>query len=438
MTSEVIVMNKEAVAIAADSAATLTGEKIFKTNKIFTLSKYQPVGIMIYGSSQFIGIPWESVIKVYRKKLGKKKFKNLKDYCDDFIKFLETEKSVLLMNLDQRIENQINHFIYAFFSEIRERINQKITDKIEEEGQITLEKIQEITDRVINDFQNYCKEIGFPKSFSENDIQKLKTQHSGLVIKASEKVFEKLPINNKIDELSFIAFSGFIKLYIKDQMSGVVIVGFGENEIFPSYVEFITYGIINDSSRITGKDAKSINFETRASISAFAQGDVVETFMTGIAPDLRELYENTLPQIFDENHNKVVENLPIEESNKIDIDNKLKDINERLLKEFKKTVDIFKQDHFISPIMEIVAHLPKDELAEMAESLVNLTSFKRRVSTEMESVRGPFDVALISKGDGFIWVKRKHYFEPELNPQFQVNYFNEGIRSRRFWQWKNR
>lgn len=67
--------------------------------------------------------------------------------------------------------------------------------------------------------------------------------------------------------------------------------------------------------------------------------------------------------------------------------------------------------------------LPKDELAAMAESLVNLASFKRRVTDEEETVGGPIDVAVISRGDGFIWIKRKHYFEPGLNPQFLANYY---------------
>jgi hypothetical protein len=67
--------------------------------------------------------------------------------------------------------------------------------------------------------------------------------------------------------------------------------------------------------------------------------------------------------------------------------------------------------------------LPKDLLAEVAESLVNLTSFKRRISmTSAETVGGPIDVAVISRGDGFVWIKRKHYFKPELNPQFMSQY----------------
>jgi hypothetical protein len=62
----------------------------------------------------------------------------------------------------------------------------------------------------------------------------------------------------------------------------------------------------------------------------------------------------------------------------------------------------------------------------MAESLVNLTSFKRKVTMESETVAGPIDVALITKGDGFIWIKRKHYFKAELNPQFLANYYRGG------------
>lgn len=54
----------------------------------------------------------------------------------------------------------------------------------------------------------------------------------------------------------------------------------------------------------------------------------------------------------------------------------------------------------------------------MAEALVEITSLKRKVKDDSESVAGPVDVAVISKGDGFIWLKRKHYFEIEKNPYF--------------------
>ena len=69
-------------------------------------------------------------------------------------------------------------------------------------------------------------------------------------------------------------------------------------------------------------------------------------------------------------------------------------------------------------IEEMVEFMPKPELANMAEALVHLTSIKRRVSRGMETVGGPIDVAVISQTEGFVWVKRKHYFTTELNPRY--------------------
>ena len=91
MTAEIAVMNKQALALAADSAVT-QGQKIFPSaNKIFMLSKYHPVGVIIYDNAEFMGIPWETIIKIYRSKLAQKEFDTLKEYANDFIDFLRSE-----------------------------------------------------------------------------------------------------------------------------------------------------------------------------------------------------------------------------------------------------------------------------------------------------------------------------------------------------------
>ncbi len=69
-------------------------------------------------------------------------------------------------------------------------------------------------------------------------------------------------------------------------------------------------------------------------------------------------------------------------------------------------------------MLDVVRSLPPEEMAAMAESLVEITSLRRRVDSDVESVAGPVDVALISKGDGLVWVKRKHYFDSLINKDF--------------------
>jgi hypothetical protein len=94
-----------------------------------------------------------------------------------------------------------------------------------------------------------------------------------------------------------------------------------------------------------------------------------------------------------------------------------------VLDKFQENLREYSNSNHVHPVINAVSFLPKDELAFMAETLVSLTSFKRKVSMSMaETVGGPVDVAVISKGDGFVWVKRKHYFDKELNPNFMINY----------------
>ena len=100
MTAEIGILNKSAVALAADSAVTIQqaqGHKIYNSaNKLFTLSKYHPVGIMLFGGATFMGVPWETIIKVYRSKLKETKFKTLKEYADNFIDFVSTSGSTFI------------------------------------------------------------------------------------------------------------------------------------------------------------------------------------------------------------------------------------------------------------------------------------------------------------------------------------------------------
>ncbi|MGI6456094.1 MAG: hypothetical protein ACOX5R_10815 [bacterium] len=92
MTAEIVIMNKSAVAIAADSAVTFRhseGQKIFvSANKIFTLSKYHPVGVMIYGNASFMGVPWETLIKTFREEQGNTESDYLCEYAKKFLQYL--------------------------------------------------------------------------------------------------------------------------------------------------------------------------------------------------------------------------------------------------------------------------------------------------------------------------------------------------------------
>jgi hypothetical protein len=214
-------------------------------------------------------------------------------------------------------------------------------------------------------------------------------------------------------------FSKFPEEVSKSDISGIVIAGFGEKDTFPSLIEFQIDMVVKDKLKYVESYSTKINFDRAASIIPFAQQEMVSTFMEGVSPDYRENEEIYLNNILKEYIEIVLDNLKgYSESNKKKLKNKLSKINSKILKKHSQIIDKYIQEKYADPVVEVVAVLPKDELAAMAESLVSLTSFKRKVTMESETVGGPIDVVVISKGDGFIWIKRKYYFKMELNPEF--------------------
>ena len=65
MTAEVAVLNSVGVALAADSAVTVglqTGKIYTSADKLFQLSDHAPVGVMVYGSANFLGVLYYFVL----------------------------------------------------------------------------------------------------------------------------------------------------------------------------------------------------------------------------------------------------------------------------------------------------------------------------------------------------------------------------------------
>lgn len=151
---------------------------------------------------------------------------------------------------------------------------------------------------------------------------------------------------------------------------------------------------------------------------------MVYTFIEGVDPLYYQTIHRYLHELFDKYPRQIVKTLPtLTAKQRKDLVTKLQGIGTEIVGEFMSTMRKYSRNKHVNPILEMVDFLPLSELASMAESLVNLTSFKRRFTLVPETVGGPIDVAIISKGDGFIWIKRKHYFDAASNPQFFANYY---------------
>jgi len=431
MTSEMVIMNKEAVALAADSAMTMYGgKKIYNSgNKLFALSKFHPVGIMIYGNASFMNIPLETIIKLFREDIFNNKFDKLEQYAEKFIEFLD--KNVIGVSEKEQIKYLEGMLGVFLANTLRQEILDNSEAYFKERGSpissVEIENIsKEVIDKYLDNLLNRKKLSCFPEDFLVSFEKEFKIIFKKLL----KDIFQEFPLSEEYTKkLKNICELLIEKDIFPDWHTGIVVSGFGEKEIFPSTISYKIEALIKGKLKYKKEKTENIDFDSNASILPFAQFEMVYTFMEGINPNYRTLKREYLKNILEEYPDRVeselinIKKLSLEEI-KI-LKDKLKELSNEWYKDYEENMDIYVGENHINPIMDIVSVLPKDELAAMAEALINLTSFKRRVSMSKETVGGPIDVAVISKGDGFIWIKRKHYFKPELNPRFINNYFNK-------------
>ncbi|WP_226586051.1 hypothetical protein [Halobacillus litoralis] len=433
MTAEVAIMNKTGVALAADSAVTV-GSRGFKkiynsANKLFSLSKIHPVGIMINGSANFMSIPWETIIKEYRDYLGDVKFDSFSSYSTHFWEYVKNDSR--FNNPELEINSVIATYMDVFISILETaeeeliKLSEESNDLISEEQQnhillnnfnYMLERFKDNTEKVINiNYDDFSWKFG-------PQIEELTREYIG------EQVSEEV-----IKIAQDLAYEIVISEHFSGNSSGVVLAGYGDNDIFPSLTEYKVEGFICGQLKIHQEKQRKVGFEDEsgsAFVLPFAQKEMVSSFMSGIDPNLQEMVDGFIYRALTDYPTNLVEKagVPLDEKQVKLATQMGKDIYRGVIEGLQR----YQEDKFINPVLEIVDMLPKEELAEMAEALVNLTSFKRRVSTDDETVGGPIDVAVITKGDGLIWIKRKHYFQPELNYQFFQNYIrsveNDNIR----------
>jgi hypothetical protein len=408
MTAEVGIMNTQGIALAADSAVTLgVGKTYNSADKLFALSKYHPVGIMIYSSASIMGIEWETIIKNYRDSLSAKSFDTLSEYAGDFINYL----SKFPYFSDEQMKDYLESVCFDVFSHILTWLLDDLHKEFDEKENIELAQIETVFNTTLKDIKERMKKTEDEKQIKvDNDFIDSNMEN---VNKMIEVVFENYPVSKKQSaDLVNILKMNFQKCGWMDRNTGIVIAGYGEREIFPTIHDFCVAGKLGNSLIYFNENIDKIGGKHTSSIDPYAQTEMVHQFAKGIDPDFAE----TILEKFD----TVLHSLSdlLKDSDKPKLDN----LSELLTSYINETIDTVYKD----PIMDIVACMQKSELVAMAEAMVNLTALKRHVSTDSETVGGPIDVALITKGDGFIWIKKKTNYDPGLNKHLNQNYFRGG------------
>ena len=414
MTAIVGVLNKHGAAIAADSAVTMgnTHKVVNSANKIFTLSKYHPVAVMTYNNASFMGTPWDIIIKEYRKQLKDQWYPKLKDYVYNFIDFLharnffcdeDTQKSYMLYILSDFYDRCCRRIVSTIPGVDASNIP---SDLINRELAACLAK---------NRFEDKCPDLS---TYTLDDFRKI------FITEMTE--FARDMGLTDVDLLTESYYHYYTSTFSQSIYTGLVFVGYGESEIYPSIYP------VNVCSGFDKRLKYSIDINKLADISEhgsgavivpFAQTDVTNTIIRGINPSFLDIIYSVVSKSF-EDYSKAITDVLDMNPNTVSISNAVKKIDRnKIINNITQKINDEMMSIYSKPLIDTVVSLDKEDMANMAESFISLTSLVRRMQPGEETVGGPVDVAFISKGDGFVWINRKHYFKPELNAPFFSNYF---------------
>lgn len=409
MTSEVLIMNEGGIALAADSAATVGGYKVYKADKLFELSRSQPIGIMVYGLSTLDGVPIDLLVSEFRHRIEIEGtcFATITECSETFLRFLETGGGTSVDENPIITTAYINNYTCLSMMRMAERIDRNIrrgwynwmlhgTDEptmLDTLDALAKKSASGIGAKETNEIARMISE-SISRSDFKNEIDKMNLWKNQKLRNRLLKIYANGVISKK----------GF------GETCGVVIAGYGSSEYTPSYREYLVNGLYPNGLCFVKRNEVRIDSTLPSYIATFAQDDVMKSFIYGIDPRLLESITRELSKTIDDVIEGLSDLLPAETDQDV-----LRETNKKAIESFKQNINGLIQYKFRLPVERSVEFLSKDEMSLLAESLVQSTSLRRHVSNALETVGGPIDVSLISRNEGFVWIKRKLYFDTGLN-----------------------
>ena len=296
MTSEICVANRRAIVLAADSAATVSQwhdgsmkERYYKgANKIFQFSESEPVGVMIYDTATLHAVPWETIIKDCRRQMGRAVYRTLDEYAAHLFGFIEKDLT-RIFTADQRRQDFMV-LVYRQYFQLIDLLNGLDTTK----AATTAAELKAVIAPIIKDRIDVMRRASLPPGVTPEDVQKAIAEFvpefaAKTDIRTRHPVVDAF-VQDVVDDVSEfwelvvrVTFQRYRDLASK---TGVVVAGFGSEDYFPGYVHYHCFGFLPYRLALERVRAKTISISATSEIEAFAQTEMAETFMIGMAPEV--------------------------------------------------------------------------------------------------------------------------------------------------------
>lgn len=413
MTSEVVLLNKEAIVVAADSAVTVGRDphpRYSKSaNKIFDASPHGNLAIAIFSGAEMDGVPWELAVKQFRAAdAGNPQRSTVAEYIPAVIQFL-TGNALLFPAawLEQRLKTRIAVAGQQVLDDVRKRhanIGDPALDVATRKG---------LWDQVVAQERATVVAMSLGGGLSQANYDAVRAQ----IPQLAADVHALLPaeIAAVVDPAEFcdlaIEYAFRVPHYVYNS-TGVTFAGYGADQPFPAFHSITVYGHIGSEICYAKTNEYVIGHTSGAWIQPFAKASMIQRFTDGFDYKQQGLLLDTVKDAVRQYTAQL-------QAQGVVIDPALAQpiVDQVAASSVRAWEQANYQENF-HPLRRVLNSLSVQEMAELAETLLVLESLRERVTSPSETVGGPVDVAAITKSDGLVWIRRKHYFDSRLNLRY--------------------
>lgn len=293
MTVEVLLMNRTSVAMAADSAVSVTdGSRLLMSQsgvqKVFVLDGQAASGLMIYGLAEFCGCPWATIIEAFRQR-GYGAEPTLAGITASLLGLLTSLYRSDLVSTEQTTHNFrvfVAYGVVDFFL----HFNAVMAGNESQASDDLLSKALENLDHDVRysmvDGDDGPQPVERGRVGSETVVLRdLIDQHLDDVLgRTCDELFGPGFVKREVRErLAKIVVAGLTTTWLPTRLpaTGMVIAGFGRDEISPCYFEIRMFGLVGDLLKHEYTDTGRLGPDLPVVIRSFAQDSAVNRFLYG-------------------------------------------------------------------------------------------------------------------------------------------------------------
>ena len=411
MTSEVMIMNRQAVALAADSAVTYGGGPdpvvTLEAEKILPLNG--SVALMVYSRGDVLGRSWSQIAHAFRKEHGASTFDTVSECAKAFFAFIDGNRKLFPEREErEEFEELMRAAFLTLLNHARAMASYPGAGYSDD---------AEAFEAALELYRAHLAHDDSGKARPDLPVYEALTRErfyavygellDGLIAEALGAFGQEESMRARLFDFAYMIVT---KPAFLEPFAGLVFAGFGSNDIFPvfdhHYASILVDGVMkraHDESTAVGVDDGPNAF-----VRTFAQADMTHAFLRGIHPLMFDMMisMNLIT-------NEAAADMALREAG---LDAKAAgEVMERigqgalpaLTGHFIKAAHQVSQEEFINPFIQVVSASGKRQIAETSKALVELNILKSSLHQTQTGVGGDVDVVMISQTGGVEWYARK-------------------------------